>query len=86
MWDMTVDFLRSINIDGIWRPLAILGSIGYAIILTAVIKKGIVQQNSEGEPVPNPAFYLAQAYLAFMWPLPLYLAFEALDSIATWVS
>jgi len=64
MWDITVEFLRSIDIDGIWRPLAILGSIGYVLILAAVVRKGVRQQQSGAEPVPNPTFYLAHAYLA----------------------
>ena len=86
MWDATVELLRSIDIDGIWRPLAIFGSIAYALVLAAVIRRGVALQRSGEEPTPDPKFYLAQAYLAFMWPLPLFLAFEALDSVATWIS
>jgi len=86
MLDAIVDVLRAVDIDGIWRPIAIFGSIGYAVILGGVIIKGVRQARGLETPNPTPGFYLAQAYLAFMWPLPLFLVVEWLDTLAIWSS
>ena len=56
-------------------------TIGYIAILSLMIRKVIHDRAlpASEKPGPRPLFYLGQAYLAFMWPVPLFLILEALD-------
>jgi len=71
--------------DYIWLTIAMVGSSGYAIVLYWMIRKAkhYREKISEQRPAHSPLFYLGQTYLAFMWPLPLYLSFVAADRIFT---
>lgn len=64
-----------------WFILAMLLTIGYGIVLGIMVKK-ILRDRSLPEaerPGPRPLFYLGQAYLAFVWPIPMFLVLESLD-------
>lgn len=64
-----------------WMLAAGFCTVGYIIILSIMIRK-IIRDNAliEGEkPPPRPLFYLGQAYLAFVWPVPMFLVLEFLD-------
>lgn len=64
-----------------WLTLAVLLTIGYGIVLGIMVRKILRDQAlPESErPGPRPLFYLGQAYLAFMWPIPLFLVLESFD-------
>ena len=64
-----------------WQALGVLLTCGYLAILGIMVRK-ILRDRALPEderPGPRPLFYLGQAYLAFIWPVPLFLALEALD-------
>ncbi len=67
--------------DNGWMIAAALFSLGYLTVLGIMIKK-IMRDRKLPEterPGPRPLFYLGQAYLAFVWPIPLFMVLEALD-------
>jgi hypothetical protein len=64
-----------------WMIAAGFCTVGYVIILSIMIRK-IMRDNAlsdDNKPPPRPLFYLGQAYLAFVWPVPLFLVLEFLD-------
>lgn len=64
-----------------WLILAVLLTVGYGVVLAIMIRK-ILRDRALPEaerPGPRPLFYLGQAYLAFVWPVPLFLVLESLD-------
>lgn len=77
MLQVILDFLET----GGWLALAIGFTLGYFAILLIMIRKirrdRALPENER--PAPRPLFYLGQAYLAFVWPIPLFLVLEALD-------
>ena len=69
--------------DNLWLITGVALTIGYGAVLTLMIRKVIRDRalpESE-KPGPQPLFYLGQAYLAFVWPIPLFLVLEALDQL-----
>ncbi|NKB44252.1 MAG: hypothetical protein GKS03_08245 [Alphaproteobacteria bacterium] len=64
-----------------WMIAAALCTVGYLVILTIMVRK-IFRDRALPEaerPGPRPLFYLGQAYLAFVWPIPLFMILEAFD-------
>lgn len=64
-----------------WMIAAGLFTLGYLVVLAIMIRK-ILRDRALPEierPGPRPLFYLGQAYLAFVWPVPLFLVLEAFD-------
>ena len=64
-----------------WMIAAALCTIGYLAVLTIMVRK-ILRDRALPEaarPGPRPLFYLGQAYLAFIWPVPLFMVLEAFD-------
>ncbi len=69
--------------DYFWFVAGIALTAGYGIVLVLMIRKVFHDRalpDSE-KPGPRPLFYLGQAYLAFIWPVPLFLVLEALDQL-----
>lgn len=67
-----------------WMITAVLCTIGYAVVLIIMARK-VLRDRAMPEaerPNPRPLFYLGQAYLAFVWPVPLFLAIEVFDLLA----
>ena len=68
-----------------WMTVAALFSAGYLLVLGLMILKirrdGALPEADR--PGPRPLFYLGQAYLAFIWPIPLFMVLEALDYLTT---
>ncbi|MBT5242332.1 MAG: hypothetical protein HN793_05850 [Rhodospirillaceae bacterium] len=64
-----------------WMIAAALCTIGYLVVLIIMARKVLRDRAlPEAErPGPRPLFYLGQAYLAFVWPVPLFLVLEAFD-------
>lgn len=64
-----------------WMAVGIGLTVGYGVILGIMIRKVIRDRAlpEEQRPGPRPLFYLGQAYLAFVWPVPLFLVLESLD-------
>ncbi len=64
-----------------WMVLGLALTAGYIVVLGIMARK-ILRDRALPEdqrPGPRPLFYLGQAYLAFIWPVPLFLVLEALD-------
>lgn len=77
----TMQVISAFLADNGWFMLALAFTIGYGVILGIMIKK-ITRDRSLPEadrPGPRPLFYLGQAYLAFVWPVPLFLVLEGLN-------
>ena len=62
-----------------WLITAIVISSVYLCILYKMVIKGFRDQGVY--PANGPKFYLAQAYLSFMWPAPLYLVLRITEYI-----
>lgn len=64
-----------------WFAVAIAFTIGYGVVLGIMIRKIFIDRAlpEADRPGPRPLFYLGQAYLAFIWPIPLFLVLEYLD-------
>lgn len=79
-----MDTLRIIStyvLENIWLLSGGILTAGYGVVLVLMVRK-VMQDRSLPEhqkPGPKPMFYLGQAYLAFIWPIPLFLVLEALD-------
>jgi len=67
--------------DNGWLTFGLALTLGYIAILGIMIRK-IFRDRALPEdqrPGPRPLFYLGQAYLAFVWPVPLFIVLEAFD-------
>ncbi len=67
-----------------WTIVALAFTGGYGAVLTLMVQKARRDRSlpDDQKPGPRPLFYLGQACLAFMWPIPLFLALEAIDFFA----
>ncbi len=67
-----------------WATVGGLLTAGYIAILGIMIRKVLRDRAlpEEQRPGPRPLFYLGQAYLAFVWPVPLFLVLEALELLS----
>ena len=64
-----------------WMIAASFCTVGYVLILSIMIRK-IIRDNAKSDNEKSPPrslFYLGQAYLSFVWPVPLFLVLELLD-------
>ena len=62
-----------------WLITAIVISSIYLYILSKMVIRGF--KDKSVNPANGPKFYLAQAYLSFMWPAPLYLVLRIMEYI-----
>ena len=68
-------------IEGGWYIAGVVVTVIYTIILVLMIIKAKDEEDIEKgqENSSRTLFYLGQTYLAFMWPIPLFLALEFFD-------
>lgn len=66
-----------------WMITGALCTIGYILILVIMVRKVLRDRTlpEEERPRPRPLFYLGQAYLAFVWPVPLFMVLEIFDAL-----
>jgi len=82
-----VNFLSSTAtafIEGGWYIAGVILTITYVIVLVLMIIKAKNAQAIEKDQEPNQRtlFYLGQTYLAFVWPVPLFLVLEFFDLLS----
>lgn len=67
-----------------WMVAAAFCTAGYIVVLAIMVRKILRDRAMPdgGRPPPRPLFYLGQAYLAFVWPVPLFMVLEALDVLS----
>ena len=77
----TINSVAKVFADHGWTITAIVFTVGYAMVLGLMIRKVFRDRAlpDHQKPDPRPLFYLGQAYLAFIWPVPLFLVLEAID-------
>ena len=68
-----------------WLITGIVVTVGYVIVFGFMMRKVLHDRGlpEEQKPGPRSLFYLGQAYLAFVWPVPLFLVLEALDFLGS---
>lgn len=65
-----------------WFIAGIVFTVFYFVVLYLMLSKARRERGltEDQKPAPRPLFYFGQAYLAFVWPVPLFLVLELLDT------